>query len=194
MPPVSHGNTLPSTAPNLVRHPWKLPLSVKPDVAGVIFTPPRHATNAARCGLFSLRRSQGGFASPSSFIRQAVVNQLQGASKALSRCTEIADFGSEGHFTAFKSRTTLASLRLNRGQTEIQRNGALGVGPSRSMEKCHAPLNPEIWTGESFVAFKSRNSRRSLLLNPGLPDSRNGKRANIFVCNEKGQKHSVCEV
>jgi hypothetical protein len=31
---------------------------------------------------------QGGFASPSSFIRQAVINQLQGASKALSDAEE----------------------------------------------------------------------------------------------------------
>ena len=31
---------------------------------------------------------EGGFASPSSFIRQAVVNQLQGASKALSDTEE----------------------------------------------------------------------------------------------------------
>src|SRR5271156_2656308 len=58
MPPVSHGNTPLSMAPNLVRHPLKASV-----VRGTrmrrwsTFTPPRHAANAARCGLFSLRRS-----------------------------------------------------------------------------------------------------------------------------------------
>jgi hypothetical protein len=33
----------------------------------------------------------------------------------LSRCTQIADFELEGHFTAVKSRTTKTSLRINRG-------------------------------------------------------------------------------
>jgi hypothetical protein len=40
--------------------------------------------------------------------------KIQRLFQQLSRYAEIADFGSEGHFTAFKSRTTLASLRLNR--------------------------------------------------------------------------------
>src|SRR6201997_3253770 len=58
MPPVSHGNTHFSMAPNLVRHPLKASL-VRGTRMGrwSTFTPPRHAANAARCGLFSLRRS-----------------------------------------------------------------------------------------------------------------------------------------
>src|SRR5271155_3215672 len=61
MPPVSHGNTPLSMAPNLVRHP------LKPSVVRgtrmrrwSTFTPPRHAAGAARCGLFLLRRSYLG--------------------------------------------------------------------------------------------------------------------------------------
>src|SRR5258708_39665487 len=34
----------------------------------------------------------------------------------LSRCTQIADFELESHFTAVKSRLTKTSLRINRGQ------------------------------------------------------------------------------
>jgi hypothetical protein len=37
--------------------------------------------------------------------------------RLMSRCTQIADFHLVGHFTAVKSRTTMASLHLNRGQT-----------------------------------------------------------------------------
>jgi hypothetical protein len=33
----------------------------------------------------------------------------------VSRCTQIADFELEGHFTAVKSRTTKTSPRINRG-------------------------------------------------------------------------------
>jgi hypothetical protein len=35
----------------------------------------------------------------------------------LSRCTQIPEFQNQGGFAAVKSRTTMASLRLNPGQT-----------------------------------------------------------------------------
>jgi hypothetical protein len=41
--------------------------------------------------------------------------------KLLSRCTQIADFEWEGHFTAAKTRTMMPSLRLNLGQTVLRR-------------------------------------------------------------------------
>src|SRR5271168_337336 len=61
MPPVSHGNTPLSMAPNLVRHPLKASVVRGTRMRrGSTFTPPRHAANAARCGLFLLRRSYLG--------------------------------------------------------------------------------------------------------------------------------------
>ena len=37
--------------------------------------------------------------------------------RLLSHCTQIADLSQEGRFAALKSRTPMASLRLNPGQT-----------------------------------------------------------------------------
>src|SRR5271155_2765789 len=86
MPPVSHGNTPLSMAPNLVRHPLKASVVRETRMRRwSTFTPPRHAANAARCGLFSLRRSYRlGITAEGDLFRPAVqsISEYPGARSA----------------------------------------------------------------------------------------------------------------
>jgi hypothetical protein len=66
----------------------------------------------------------------------------------LSRCTQIADFELDGHFTAVKSRTLMPSLRLNRGQTVLRQERDV---PCFRVSSCRAALKSRTNLRRNFV-------------------------------------------